>query len=1133
MGKAGDRRWVRLGSGVLGVLVVAALVGSLTASSTRAAPPPPTCNLIPQLRDVTVNQGVGAYSPLVNGKETLVRFFLSMPSCAGSGASIQITGGTLALSGGATGAVPTPTPVPVESAYPVIASYAVAPMADSTGDPKFVVPGSLVSRANAFTANFATTLGYRSRSSKTAPYGAIQQITFSTRPGSSSPISASFDRPSNALGILFVPMGDGTKTYDTQWTAAGQQALQDGMTAGVARTYPLPNGIGNLGGTGGLRYLVAPTLLDLKRLNLLDGNGKFCGTGANYDAVKAELAQFRLSYNTANPTAQANRVVGVVDPAVGLGPPSPCFEGMAVVNSQEAWALARPGRTGQLIGLELAHTLGLTPPNRESPFDGAHSQNVTAENPSLNRRYNLVQRSFITIDRSLMKPSATSPSPDNINTLLEVPDFAFLLCVLGGTVIPECQTYGQPASVNANAPVAATLSFVMSGSTTGAAGIPANATGTASGTSVVESYFASTVPQTIPLSTSQYRLVQRSSGGTVLTNLGVPVSFAHSEHGDAPHGSHYRALLVRPPVRDDDESHRALEGRIPGRPGRCCSMRGTDPTPPQVTGLSVGGVVDFQAAPHVSNALLSTFTVINTNDGGPGSLRDAIDTANGTTGADTIDFNIPGAGAHTIQPASALPTITDPVTIDGTTQPGYAGTPIIELDGTNAGAFQDGLRISAGSSTVRGLVINRFKHDGIQLTTNGGNTIEGNYIGIDVAGTTALPNGTDPGGGNKAGVFVNNIAGNTIGGTTAAQRNVISGNHDYNVLMAGSAATGNVIRGNYVGPDAGATTGLSGFPINGILLIGSATGNTIGPSNVISGNYLGIELNAAPGNVVKGNYIGTDASVAGTTNLGNTAIGVNVIADGSTIGGTITGDRNRIAFNGRGVSVGSGVGNRILTNEIYTNGSLGIDLGSTGVTPNDAGDGDTGANDLQNFPTITSVSQPAFGQTLIEGDLASEASKTYRLEFFRSNACDSSSNGEGQFFIGTTNVTTDGSGNAPFSFTADTATGTSQQITATATDPSGNTSEFSACATIGGGWRRGHAARSRLHGEHGIRRRAGGFRLHDDRVHAARGDRRGECRIRTEHHRVRPPDGYPDQPHVRASRDHRHRRDRRHDAAER
>ena len=179
-------------------------------------------------------------------------------------------------------------------------------------------------------------------------------------------------------------MGDAAKTYNMQWTTTGQQALQDGMTAAVSREYPLPAGIGNLGGTGGLRYAVAPTLIDLRRLNLLDSSGKFCGNGANYDAIQAQLAQFRLSYNTANPNAQANRVVGVVDPAVGIDGPAvnqPCFEGMAVVNSQQAWALALPGRSGQLIGIEMAHTLGLVPPDRESPFDGAHSQNITAENP--------------------------------------------------------------------------------------------------------------------------------------------------------------------------------------------------------------------------------------------------------------------------------------------------------------------------------------------------------------------------------------------------------------------------------------------------------------------------------------------------------------------------------------------------------------------------------------------------------------------------------------------------------------------------------------------------------------------------------------------------------------------------------
>jgi CSLREA domain-containing protein len=487
---------------------------------------------VPQLRDVTVNQGLGAYSPLVNGKETLARFYLSKPSCAGSGASIQVTGGTLAVKDGGTtlGTVPAPTPVPVSSAYPEIATFSVAAMADSTGDPKFVIPASMVTRTSAFTASFSATITYRQRASNRASY-ASASVTFTTRPATNTPISASFDQPSNALGVLFVPMGDGSKTYSTQWTTTGQQALQDGMTAAVARAYPLAAGIGNLGGTGGLRYAVAPTLLDLKRLSLLDANGKFCGTGGSYDKIKAELAQFRLSYNTVNPGAQANRVVGVIDPSIALLPPNPCFEGMAVVNSQEAWAVAGPGRAGQLIGLELAHTLGLVPPARESPFDGAHSQNITAENPQANRRFNVIQRSFIPSDRSLMKPSATSPTPDNVNTLLEVPDFAFLLCVLGGSLNSECQTYGQPDSVDASAPVGSTLAFVMSGTTDGSAGICATCTGAATSTTVIESYFASSVPLTTPDSTSTYRLVQRASGGAVVSDQGVPLSFRHSEHG--------------------------------------------------------------------------------------------------------------------------------------------------------------------------------------------------------------------------------------------------------------------------------------------------------------------------------------------------------------------------------------------------------------------------------------------------------------------------------------------------------------------------------------------------------------------------------------------------------------------------
>src|SRR6266540_575054 len=126
--------------------------------------------------------------------------------------------------------------------------------------------------------------------------------------------------------------------------------------------------------------------------------------------------------------------------------------------------------------------------------------------------------------------------------------------------------------------------------------------------------------------------------------------------------------------------------------------------------------------------LLSVFPVTTVADNVPGSLRQAILDSNANPGADTITFNIGGGGVQTIHPTSALPDITDPVTIDGTTQPGFAGSPLIELNGGSAGSAA-GLRITAGSSTVRGLVINGFALDGIVLSGSGGNLIAGNYIG--------------------------------------------------------------------------------------------------------------------------------------------------------------------------------------------------------------------------------------------------------------------------------------------------------------------------------------------------------------------------------------------------------------------
>jgi hypothetical protein len=177
--------------------------------------------------------------------------------------------------------------------------------------------------------------------------------------------------------------------------------------------------------------------------------------------------------------------------------------------------------------------------------------------------------------------------------------------------------------------------------------------------------------------------------------------------------------------------------------------------------------------------LLAPITVTNTNDSGPGSLRQAILTANATPGLDTIVFNV-GSGVQTIKPTSALPPVTDAVIIDGTTQPGYSGKPIIVLDGSLAGAGANGLTITAGNSTVRGLVINNFSGNGIELDANGNNVLGGNYIGTDVTGAVARPNG-------GYGVEMTSGLSNTIGGTAVGAGNVISGNAKGGIRITGSS----------------------------------------------------------------------------------------------------------------------------------------------------------------------------------------------------------------------------------------------------------------------------------------------------------------------------------------------------------
>jgi PKD repeat protein len=442
---------------------------------------------------------------------------------------------------------------------------------------------------------------------------------------------------------------------------------------------------------------------------------------------------------------------------------------------------------------------------------------------------------------------------------------------------------------------------------------------------------------------------------------------------------------------------------------------------------------------------MATFTVTNTNDSGPGSLRQAITDAESSVGSDLIAFSI-GSGVRTITPTSALPAIFESVTIDGTTQPGFSGSPIIELNGTSAG-FSSGLEFFAGNSMVRGLVINRFIDNGIRISGDlaTGNLVQGNFIGTNVSGTAVL--------GNGIGVRIFTASNNTIGGTVASARNLISGNVNGLVIISNDGqATGNLVQGNFIGTDVTGTASLANN--SGVSISSQANSNTIGGTaagarNIISGNGLfGLAISGfiTTGNLVQGNFIGTD--VTGTSNLGN--INGVVMFDGAisnTIGGTAAGAGNVISRNSEiGVSIApTATGNRILRNSILSNSGLGIDHNfNSSVESNDLCDSDIGSNNLQNYPVLSSASSSG-GSTSIQGFLKSKQDTTYLIEFFSNTACDPSGFGEGETFIGSTTVTTIGGCAAFFNVTLPVSVPVGRLITATATDPLGNTSEFSAC----------------------------------------------------------------------------------------
>ena len=452
----------------------------------------------------------------------------------------------------------------------------------------------------------------------------------------------------------------------------------------------------------------------------------------------------------------------------------------------------------------------------------------------------------------------------------------------------------------------------------------------------------------------------------------------------------------------------------------------------------------------VAAATPATYTVTSNNDVNDGtcnaahcSLREAISAANANPGRDTILFNL--TGSKLIQPSSpGLPIIGGPVVIDATSNPGFAGQPVVVLSGTNAFGY-GGLHLAGGDSEVRGIVFNSWYLSGVSLERWGGNTVAGNWFGLDASGTIRTPNSS-----SAIGVFTSS---NVVGGSTAADRNVISGSssgismgfyyagapepHDNvvrgnwiglnaagtavisnttgiaftgdnhlirdNIVVGsgqdgilvsadaslGFAATGNVIQGNVVGLDP---TGTTAMPNQTGVRVHLNSRNTVvggtapGEGNTIAGNQFdGINVfNGPQDTVIAGNRIGTAPD--GTTSKPNGRHGIILEAGSSprtTIGGTAAGAGNVIAFNAfDGVSLMAD-GAAVLGNSIHDNGGLGIDRSPTTQASNTV----TNTPASLSFPVLTAaVTQN--GLSTVTGTVAASASTTYRIELFGNATCD-------------------------------------------------------------------------------------------------------------------------------------------------
>ena len=512
----------------VGAVALIALTAALLApvQPTRGAPATASSclpgQLVPTLRSWTVNQGLGSYTKLTQGKETLVRLFITMPSCASSNDTIQLTGGSLAVTGGAGG---TGVLTPAIGTTPPTLGLTVAN--DSPANPIFVVPGTALksSTGTEFTATFKATLKYKAKPAGSTTFGDEQTILLPS--ATDTPISKSVNAASNALRVLVVPMGDGTRGYSTDFPSSASKATQTALE-NMARALPVPAGVSDLTETSkaaGIRYRILPSLLDLNALGLMapvNGVNKFCGNGSTFNVIKNKLASYLQTWNASNPLAAADRVLGVVwqDVATGTDAGTGCDEGLASLSGSEAWFRASTTYNGAVANMEVLHTFGGAV-GGDADVD-YHSRNVQADKTDPERAYNGLTHRYLADDRSAMNLSGSGWTEHT--TVLEPNDWATAQCRL----TPALPLGSTCTGATVGGPAAAGASFVLSGTV--------RTQGPDAPVADIHSWFESNdVEQTIPADTSIYALVQRGTGGGELRRTLLPYSTHQTAHTDADH----------------------------------------------------------------------------------------------------------------------------------------------------------------------------------------------------------------------------------------------------------------------------------------------------------------------------------------------------------------------------------------------------------------------------------------------------------------------------------------------------------------------------------------------------------------------------------------------------------------------